>query len=44
MAILTYTLEAGRELNSEQKDRIRKAAKRPYTYDPDSKVYFFPPV
>ena len=35
MAIVTYTLEAGTELTSEQKDCIRKAAKRPYTYDPD---------
>jgi len=39
MAIVRYTLEAGKELTSEEKEaakrRIEAASKRPYVYDPD---------
>ena len=39
MAIVRYSLEAGKELSFEEEQLIRKrieeAAKRPYTYDPD---------
>jgi len=35
MAIVTHIHTAGKRLTTEQIARIREAAKRPYTYDPD---------
>ena len=35
MPIVTHIHTAGKELTPEQIARIREAAKRPYTYDPD---------
>ena len=39
MAIVRSTLTAGQEPTPEQRARIRAAAKRPYTYDPDCPLF-----